>query len=520
VLTKGLNDVYKYSSIDYDVSWDGIACQDSEYKLFFEADNSHTISDFQFMRQKAGTNVYTQNIGESHDDITVELWFRPSDYRRTSHRHYLVTLIKNGRTFFTIMQTTSGQLACLPLYDKHQDNLKYGLRYFDYSLNSDAEEVWHHVSCTVDSKNKVIIGTLFQQKNDGNYAENGYLKNTTDFTNKFRIGQDRNWDKFQVQLNGNIGKRQGMPRTYYADVRVWKEARTWNQIKDNRQVLLDYHEHRGKMISSVQYLGGGRSGSAEPDLAQMRDGYLNIAANTQGYNPISSFVKFSGQQWKADVDNTKRNHKRLILCPRGTYPNWERTSCSKQGLLDVRIFAMKDTKRGIYEITAAHSIVQNQRVSDHINTLFEFKWTLRQVVPKNDYDHIREFPNYLKPQASKSSLKFNFKDVQDQAYYWFSLQVDDLKFKMLDGWKDEYWFQASECIQFYDKETNDTTVTKVLRVEKAQENLYLNYVLKGCDRLQPSQAVMSFLFLDEGYARAKSFGYRFEIPLQRFLISK
>ena len=133
-----------------------------------------------------------------------------------------------------------------------------------------------------------------------------------------------------------------MEKTFYADVRVWKGARTLQQIKFNRQMLLDYNKEYSNLISSVQYLGGGHVGFLEPDLAQLRPGYLNIEQDRNGQSPMGSFVEFEGQEWKKDVDDAQNIQKRLLLCPLGTYMNWKGTSCAKQGMIEVKVFTLKD----------------------------------------------------------------------------------------------------------------------------------------------------------------------------------
>lgn len=96
------------------------------------------------------------------------------------------------------------------------------------------------------------------------------------------------------------------------------------------------------MISSVQYLGGGYSGFLEPDLGQLRPAYLNIEQDRKGLSPIGYFVEFSGEEWKLDIDFSHNIHKRLLLCPMSTYVNWKGTSCSKQGVIEVKVFILKD----------------------------------------------------------------------------------------------------------------------------------------------------------------------------------
>ena len=62
-----------------------------------------------------------------------------------------------------------------------------------------------------------------------------------------------------------------------------------------------------------------------------------------------------------------------------TYATWKGTACSRQGVIDVMVFVFKDKERGKFQITAAHSIVQNAKVTDEIDQLLDFKWELGLV---------------------------------------------------------------------------------------------------------------------------------------------
>lgn len=132
------------------------------------------------------------------------------------------------------MRRGDGQLVCLPLFLQHGEELRYGLSYHDYEKDVANREAWHHISCTVNSQKQLLVGTLLRQNFDGSQHEFAYIKETKDFPDKFLMSQDRSWDKFEVQLNGDINKRNGMENIYFADVRVWKEARSWHQIQHNR----------------------------------------------------------------------------------------------------------------------------------------------------------------------------------------------------------------------------------------------------------------------------------------------
>ena len=83
-----------------------------------------------------------------------------------------------------------------------------------------------------------------------------------------------------------------MEKTFFADVRVWKGARTLRAVKVNRLILLDFDKEFNNLISSVQYLGGGHSGLLEPDLAQLRPAYLDISKDREGKSHVGHFVEF------------------------------------------------------------------------------------------------------------------------------------------------------------------------------------------------------------------------------------
>lgn len=87
VLTKSLTEVYYNSSIDFNVTWDGFTCEESEDRLYFEKGSNYALTEFQFLKPVEGrefTIYYVPNVGEGYDDITVEFWFKLAQWRITS----------------------------------------------------------------------------------------------------------------------------------------------------------------------------------------------------------------------------------------------------------------------------------------------------------------------------------------------------------------------------------------------------------------------------------------------------
>lgn len=219
----------------------------------------------------------------------------------------MLTISRNERSFFTIFLDEEGELYCVPLYEEYlndpnkYDYKKYGVHYFDYDAGTSETELWHHVSCTVDSKQKEMIGSLYQQRNEYFFDEFGYLTHTKDFDTSFRMEMVNSWDMFRVQLNGDIyagldgqPNKDGMAGIFFADVRIWNKARTWQQVKDSRQVILDLNQEKDNLIHNTQFLSGGRSYNAEPDLARTRYEWLNIRSNMAGDNPFVFNTTFNG----------------------------------------------------------------------------------------------------------------------------------------------------------------------------------------------------------------------------------
>lgn len=122
VLTKELSvQNYYNSSIDYNVTFDGFTCQESDHRLYFENGSNYAITQFQFLKPVTGrefTTYYVPNVGESYSDITVEFWFKLAQYRSTSWKQQLITITRNERPFFTILLDEEGQLYCIPLYEQ------------------------------------------------------------------------------------------------------------------------------------------------------------------------------------------------------------------------------------------------------------------------------------------------------------------------------------------------------------------------------------------------------------------
>ena len=106
------------------------------------------------------------------------------------------------------------------------------------------------------------------------------------------------------------------------------------------------------------------------------------------------------------------------------------------------------------------------------------------------------------------------------AAYQFFLRVDDRQFKLLGPQTLECWHQSSDCAEFYDEEEEATVVSKSVGIEKGTDDLYLYYVLKGCDKLPTGSVTLSYTFLDEQYELKRPFGYSFEPAKSRFVVTK
>lgn len=50
----------------------------------------------------------------------------------------------------------------MPFYGHFGDDKNYGLHFLDYANEVNEVDTWHHISCTVDSDNRVLSGTLYQ----------------------------------------------------------------------------------------------------------------------------------------------------------------------------------------------------------------------------------------------------------------------------------------------------------------------------------------------------------------------
>lgn len=61
----------------------------------------------------------------------------------------------------------------------------------------------------------------------------------------------------------------------------------------------------------------------------------------------------------------------------------------------------------------------------------------------------------------------------------------------------EYWHQSSDCVEFYDQEEETTVISRSVSIEKGTDDIYLYYVLKGCDKSPTSSVTLSYTFLDE-----------------------
>jgi hypothetical protein len=147
---------------------------------------SYARSEFQFTKIKlTGQNVQYRvpDVGRTYKEITVEFWFRPADKNANWQNRVLFTIMRNGIPFMSITKQSGGILKCLPFQNQYGDNSKYTLEYSDFKLNNDDDEIWHHISCTIDQKEKIIRGTLYRQ----GHQEVGYVKDASKFISLFNI---------------------------------------------------------------------------------------------------------------------------------------------------------------------------------------------------------------------------------------------------------------------------------------------------------------------------------------------
>lgn len=156
ILTKNFGEAYMYNSLGWDTIFDGIACKDKKRRLFFDSETAFASSQVEV------------GFSNTINEITIELWFKPTKADKSFGKRNLLMITKNGEPFIKIMKDLNGNLRCFPFSSLYGQITDYAVEYFDYQDGED-NEIWHHISCVVDQQNNKIWGTLFTHQKDGTF---------------------------------------------------------------------------------------------------------------------------------------------------------------------------------------------------------------------------------------------------------------------------------------------------------------------------------------------------------------
>ena len=83
-------------------------------------------------------------------------------------------------------------------------------------------------------------------------------------------------------MNADHRGQNGISHTFFADVRLWGFAKTIHEIRAQRNQVIDYKQVVGKLLSSMQFLGGGTMKETEYDLAKLDFEQINIQNDVNG----------------------------------------------------------------------------------------------------------------------------------------------------------------------------------------------------------------------------------------------
>lgn len=75
----GINQPYRFGSLQTEMKWDGIACEDERKRLYFERDTGNAKSEFQFTKVSfTSANFPYREVddGRRYDSVTIEFWYR------------------------------------------------------------------------------------------------------------------------------------------------------------------------------------------------------------------------------------------------------------------------------------------------------------------------------------------------------------------------------------------------------------------------------------------------------------
>ena len=99
--------------------------------------------------------------------------------------------------------------------------------------------MWQHISCTVDSSQSILRGTVFNRQDVKVVEENGYVKDAHSYIDKFVLARGAS-DNVAIYINSDGTGNNGLSNIQYADVRVWNQARDWKSIKLHRNNIINY----------------------------------------------------------------------------------------------------------------------------------------------------------------------------------------------------------------------------------------------------------------------------------------
>ncbi|CDW84325.1 rej domain containing protein [Stylonychia lemnae] len=430
---------YTNMSINYPNYFNGFTCTDQYEKLFMTDDSSYAVTNF--------------TLNSTLSSYTVEFWVRPT--QTISGSPFFLALqdtTRQKQIFLSIIQEGTN-LYCYPFYTQ---NVTLKLDYLDYLNNI---QDWIHIVCGLNGQQSSIQGQLYYKTNDFTYFAD--LPSTSQ--------QNLLQNQYQLYLSQNpLIMRNGIPKSYFSEVRFWDYLRDQYQIRSQRFMRLNITLERQNLYSYMKLAYSNYGGVVnEIDFA---DGSLQKE------------IQFKNVKWQQSKD--------LLICPEGYYRGEIKDyNCYLDGIINLDLSIYKFQNR--YIVTPKYSTFRNSFVRENVGNLYDFSWTLDSTDTSNA-TNTKIFPSYFNPQSKNQELSFDYDMVTDRpAKYDFTLKVSD-KNNRQKSQKQSVSLKTYRCANIFDSTTKQSLVFMDMQSTKTVENAVFQYEYSDCSDYQLDQSAMSF----------------------------
>ena len=250
-------------------------------------------------------------------------------FRRSGYILSLTHITESGNDgdTYMVIGVEKDKFTCAPFRSLQLDDVIF---FKDTNIK---DKGWQHISCSFSGKTVLATATYLVGVSEFQYSHDLSTYNEK----KLKFGEQ----SYRVCVNcQKNSENQGLEAYKYRELRVWREERSYTDIRRSRFQQLD--PKGSKLTAYFRLATGGQSDEVN-------------------YANLTQVLTTNGVAWREDADSSK-------VCPLGTFYDRDakpakESTCYSQPLKQLRVATRFDTNK--WRISPKYSVFTNSFAEHH-----------------------------------------------------------------------------------------------------------------------------------------------------------